>query len=498
MRLAGETNGATPAAASLRLRVLSLGSANAFDYAMQFLLPIALVRCLDPADFGQYRLLWLAAGTVMAMVTHSMAGSLYYFLPRSDSREKRLYVNQVLLFLAAAGTLGAWAVSAWNPWLPAQLRVLAEQGAVVPAFVLLWVFASLLDLLPTIEERVAWQARATVALASMRSLVLSLAAFLTHSLQAVLVVLLVFVAFKACLLLAYVGRYHGFGAPLLERSAFADQLRHGAPFGAAGALFGLRAQADQWVAAALFSTSMFASFSIAAVLGPMLNLFRQSATQAFLPSMSRHHAAGDLAGMLRLNGHANALVGALTFPLLAYVFVYAEEIVTLIYTGTYADAAPAMRVYLCGLAILSIELVTVMLLLRQGDFAMRVNLALLPCCIALSWVLADRFGMAGVAAGSTAAVYADFVLTLRRIATSTGIALRRLQDWNSLGRSALYSVMAAGLAWGLVGVSCAAASPLSCLAPGALVMAATYGALQLLSGPGRAWLLAARQTARPR
>src|ERR1700704_4073710 len=93
---------AVPTVHRLWRRALSLGAASAFDYVLQFLLPLVLVRCLDTAAFGQYRLLWLAVGTAMAVVTMAMPGSLYYFLPRSESANKRLYINQALLFLAAA------------------------------------------------------------------------------------------------------------------------------------------------------------------------------------------------------------------------------------------------------------------------------------------------------------------------------------------------------------------------------------------------------------
>src|SRR5204863_23357 len=78
--------------------------------------------------------------------------------------------------------------------------------------------------------------------------------------------LLGFAIFKFALLLAYVARYHGLKGPFLRRRAFTRQLRQTAPFAFAGALYGLRAQADQWVATALFSVGMFASFSIAALL----------------------------------------------------------------------------------------------------------------------------------------------------------------------------------------------------------------------------------------
>src|SRR5262245_57849683 len=174
------------AASQLKRRVLALGFAYGFEYAAQFLLPVVLARCLDATTFGQYRLLWLAVATLMAASTLAMPSSLYYFLPRSDAATKRLYINQTLLYLAGVGLIAAWAVSSWNPWLPGKMTDLARHGAIVPAFIVLWVVASLLDLLPTVEERVAWQAKATVSLAALRVVALSLTAFLTRELAPML------------------------------------------------------------------------------------------------------------------------------------------------------------------------------------------------------------------------------------------------------------------------------------------------------------------------
>ena len=64
-------------AATLERRALSLGTANALDYALQFLLPMVLTRTLDPHSFGQYRMLWLAVMTIMAFAPKNMAASLY-------------------------------------------------------------------------------------------------------------------------------------------------------------------------------------------------------------------------------------------------------------------------------------------------------------------------------------------------------------------------------------------------------------------------------------
>ena len=474
----------TPSIHRLGRRALSLGAAKAFDFAIQFLLPVVLVRFLDAEAFGEYRLLWLAVGTVMAIATLDMPASLYYFLPRSDASKKRLYINQTLLFLALTGLISAWAVSAWNPWLPEKMRALAARDATVPAFVLLWVIAALLDLLPTIEERVRWQAVSTVGLAALRAGALSLAAILSRDLGPVLHVLLAFVAFKVALLLGYVARHHGLHAPILDRRVLSDQLRYAAPLGVAGALYGLRMQADQWVAAALFSLGSFASFSIAAVLGPLMNLFRLSVSCAFLPSMSRLEASGDIRGMLDLNSRANIMVATIVCPLLAFAFAFTEDLVTLVYTATYLPAATVMRVYIVGIAALVVETASMTMLLRQGPFVMCLNLVALVVAVALDWWAALRFGLPGAAAGSVTVIYLDRLATLWRIGRLARLPLRSLQDWRSLGMRLLFAIVAAVLAWSVVARYFAGSGPIVHLAVGGAVLAAAYAAIAECFGMG--------------
>jgi O-antigen/teichoic acid export membrane protein len=479
---------APPAAPRLGQRALALGAANVIDVGLQFLLPVVLVRYLDAAAFGEYRLLWLAAGTVLAVATMAMPASLYYFLPRSDAAAKRLYINQTLVFLGAAGLLSAWAVSPWNPWLPASLRALARHEAVVPAFILLWVVSSLLDLLPAAEERVSWQAKATVSLAVVRAVSLSAVAVLTRELGPVLLTLLAFVGFKLALALAYVARFHGLRGPLLSWGALAGQLRYAAPLGAAGTLYGLRAQADQWVVAALFPLGMFASFSIAAVLGSLMHLCRQSVNFAFLPTMSHREAAGDMAGLIALNSRGNLMVGAIAFPLFAFVFAFAEELVTLVYTATYLDAAAVMRVYIVGIVVLAVELSNVTMLLRQAVFVMVVNAAALVLAVAINWYAALQIGLTGAAVGSVIVIYLDRLLTLRRISRLTGVPIRGLQNWRTIGLLLAFAAVAAALAWGTVARFFPASGLPTRLLAGGAVLASTYAAMVMLSGLGRIWL----------
>src|SRR5690242_9209486 len=174
------------AAQGLARRAFSLGAVKAFDQALQFLLPVVLVRCLDAATFGEYRLVWLVAGTVLALGSLGMPQSLFYFLPRSERGARRLYLHQTFLFLGATGLIAAAAVSPLNPWLPPTLLPLAKYGALVPAFVVLWVTASFLDYLPTIEERIGLQALFTISSGLARTLLLAAGAWFTADLSVML------------------------------------------------------------------------------------------------------------------------------------------------------------------------------------------------------------------------------------------------------------------------------------------------------------------------
>ena len=469
--------GAARAIASqgLKRRALSLGAVKAFDHALQFLLPVVLVRCLDAATFGEYRLLWLAVGTVMAFASLNMPGSLYFFVPRSEPRKRRVYVHNTLLYLAAAGLVCGLALSPWNPVLPATMEPLEPYGALVPAFVGVWIAAILLDCLPTIDEQIGWQAAATVGIALLRTTLVAAGAWASGELEVVLWLLLAAALLKLALLLAYVQRRHGLRGPWFERAAFSEQFRHAAPFGVSNALYVMRGQADQWVAASLFALSSFAAFSIAAIVSQVVLVFRHAVVDAFLPSMSRMQAAGDMRGMMEMNARGNALVATALFPLLAFAFAFAEDIIAFVYTDAYLEAVPAMRVYIVGMVALVVEVGSVILLLRQGVFALWLTAFALAISVAVSLTAAQQLGLAGAAAGSVCTIFLDRAILLRRVARLTGIGLARLQRWRELARALLFSALAAGIAWALVERFLESGSSFVRLAAGAAVIAAICG-----------------------
>src|SRR5262245_38747796 len=119
----------------------------------------------------------------MAIAPLGIPQGLFFFMPRADAASRRLYVHQTLAWLGVAGLLAAWAVSPWNPLLPATLAPLSQYGVLAPAFMLLWGTAAMLDLLPATEERVGWQAAASIVLSLLRAVTLGVGAFASGSMH---------------------------------------------------------------------------------------------------------------------------------------------------------------------------------------------------------------------------------------------------------------------------------------------------------------------------
>jgi O-antigen/teichoic acid export membrane protein len=472
----------------LRSPKAGLTAANLFDFGLQLLTPIFLVRLLDPQDFGLYRLFWLVVNTATSFGVPAVTRSLFYFLPRAEAAERRGYIKQVLLFLAAIGGAAAIVILFWVPMLPLARNASGSYVCLLSAFTFVWITSVAIDALPSADERIGLQARVTVAWALLRTTTLAFVALATGELHQVLIALCVLVTLRFVTLAGYVYAFYGHDRCTLRRERFARHLTYVLPFALAGALYGLRVQADPWVAAHFFGVQQFAAFSLAIMVLPLTNVLRQSITSAALPEMNRLHARGNVVDLLRVGARANLAIATLCFPAAAFLFAFAQPIVELLFTERYVAAVPVLRVYCVCFLALSIDVSGMAQVLNQGNYAMRVNLSCIAVSVLVSVIGAQVFGLAGTALGGTLAAYVELYVFLRRVSRVSDCSLRQTQSWGNLGKLLACAAAAAGVAYGLsLGIEHAAWGIWVQMTLAAAVCAATYlglvARLRLLPGP---------------
>ncbi|MFZ7126468.1 MAG: lipopolysaccharide biosynthesis protein [Desulfobacterales bacterium] len=427
-----------------RHQSIVLGVSNMIVSLVMFLSPVILTRVLGKSDFADFRLLWLLANTAQLLAPLGLPNSLMYFLPRVDAEERAHFVTQTVLVLIITGSVAAYLASPYNPFLPEKFHF---EGLIVPVFIVVWVVSKMLELLPTADLRVDYQAFSLISTSAFRLIVIVGVAFLTNDIHAVFKAVLALGLFKLILLIFYIFKWHGIRVTGLKLKRVTEQLGYALPFGLTAIVNNLRRQLEQWIVAFMFVPEAFAVFSIGAMELPILALVRQTLGHVIFPRMSKAHAKGDYGRILYLNQSANLATAFLVFPISAFILIFAEPLVTLLFSEEYAGTAIIFQVYLGVTIFRVIDVANIMMIFSQKLFVAKVSLSLLFLSVLLSYFGAKTFGMAGAALGSLSAQAIYTVATYIRACKLLNVGFGALQEWKGFAHAASGSLCAVGAAW---------------------------------------------------
>jgi len=413
---------------STKTSVLSLGAAMMVERLIQFAIPIVLIRFLTPEEYGSFRIFWLLVNTVMLFAPLGLTQSLMFFLPRSDARKKSVFVYQTLLLLLATGLMGALLIGPWSPFFPSGARDTAVDSFIPPLFVVLWTVCLILDLLPSAMRDVKAQVRIVLVLSVFRPFLVLGAAVLTGELKWVLAALVVFVSIKLFLLAYYVIRCFGFRVSSIDIASLREQLEYSLPFGLSAGLYNLRVQAERWVVVLMFNAELFAIFSVGAIFVPMVDLLRRPVRQVIQPIMSQAHANMNIERVVQLNLRGNLVVSFFLLPVLAYLMFFADQIVVVLFTEEYADAASILRIYVLGMMRMAVEVASILIVYSQGRFVMKLAGSLSLLSIGASYLGASYIGLEGAAIGSVSTIFVGAFFNYRRASRLVGLPVKKMQD----------------------------------------------------------------------
>ncbi len=419
--------------------IFSLGVSAGVDYAVQFLLPIALVRFLTPEAYGHYRYFWLVAGTVMIVAPFCLPYALFHFLPRAEFGVRARIITNTLAFLVLSGSVAGVLVMWAAPNVPG-LGWLA-------LFVALWIPASIFDCLANADQRIQLQARLNIISSMLRVTLILGVAYLTRDVATVFAAMNGFAALRLLAVAGYARLYYRSAFPTTDTALLKSQLVYAFPFSVSHALFMSKTQAEHWLVAHFFPVATFASYSIAGYIGPLMALLRQTIANAVLPSITQAHEKNDVDRMLGLQRKVNLATVFVIFPTLGLVLVYAEEIVRVMFTEVYLDAANVMRVYAVGYMALGYEVSNLLRVYSQGAYSARLNFVTLILSVAVSWCGLQWVGLPGAALGSVVSLHVTELLTLRKVSRLSHRPIGHIIDWRAWGGLLCAALISVAAGW---------------------------------------------------
>ncbi len=133
-----------------------------------------------------------------------------------------------------------------------------------------------------------------------------------------------------------------------------------------------------------------------------------------IPIFAEEHGRSGRDTVAKLYSAGLRLMPIFIVPLCVYLFVAADRVVLLLYGRGFAPVAPALRVLLAGVAVMSVSAAghAAMAALEQQGFSARWGTAIAILNLALAFLLVPRLGAVGAAISNSVAQVSAVVVTL--------------------------------------------------------------------------------------
>ncbi len=123
------------------------------------------------------------------------------------------------------------------------------------------------------------------------------------------------------------------------------QLRFAVPLGLASLLGTLSAQLDKLIVSAMCSTEDFAIYATGAIELPLIGVVTGAMSAVVLPELTRFHKAGTPARIVALWQGAMKTALLILAPVMFGVLLVAPELMTVLFSAAYTEAATPLRIY---------------------------------------------------------------------------------------------------------------------------------------------------------
>jgi O-antigen/teichoic acid export membrane protein len=316
--------------------------------------PLLVVRLIGKADVGQLLSVTLVYETVAMLLSTGFPYTLLYQTSNREKPERAAIARRIAGIACGMGAVGAALV------VLVALVLRAQPFGYVPSPVFdsqLWM---LIILAPSLVADLPFRlmpnllvaeglARRQAGLQVLRTIALTLATLVPLAAKAsVPTVILCYAAVRWAFggwVVLELRRLYGLvpRVPVpLSTGAF---WRFAIPIGMTEAIAILNQQLDRWLVLLALPATRFAEYQVGAWQVPVIGTIAYSVGAAYTPELVRHFQGKDPYGALAVWQKNIHKVSLIVLPVTMALVVGAEELVTLLFTKDYVEAATVFRVY---------------------------------------------------------------------------------------------------------------------------------------------------------
>ncbi len=405
-------------------------------HAAFLLVGVVLARTLSRAEFGTFNQVWLVNKSLLYFFELGLPVSVFYFLPRLERDRQKGFILQTLLSL----TLFAIPFSA-------ALYLLAEPLSVhfnnpeLADYLRLFAFYPLVTLPTICTEEILLSLNRTGQAALFESLskiamilAVATAALFGQRLDWVFKALIAYGLVQAVLGLWFVWQPVRHLTLVFSRAEWRNQLVYAAPYGLSTLAGALNYQVDKVFVALVNPPALFAIYAAGAFEIPLGGVTSLPVVSVMMGDLTQRFAAGDIQGFLALWHQSMRKLALPIFAVITFLMVFAEPVVTGLFSAQYAASVWPFRLYLLFSPLRITVLNYILAALGKTEAVFRAQLIAMGVNIGLGYLLLQSFGWLGAATAAVGSGYVFALLLLLKIRQQLQVNWRQLAPWSDLAR----------------------------------------------------------------
>jgi O-antigen/teichoic acid export membrane protein len=431
--------------------------AKTIGFVVATAMPLVLARRLSLNEFGNYKQLFLLLTSAANLLPLGMNMSTFYFLPRAkDTDEKGRVVFGILLYYAViTGIAGACFVI--SPSLVTSLfhsEALGRIGRLIGVTIIFYVTSLLFESIAVANGESQIGAAVIVGSNLLRTTVILTTAVVWGHVEAIAWGTLGFSILQSGLLVTYLeSRFPGFWHSF-DWHHIRDQLSYAIPLGAAGFLWSLQTDLHNYFVSHQFGPAMFAIYAQGIFQLPLIGILADSVASVLIPRVSALQKHDGRREIVDLTVKVMRSLSLAYFPIFAFLLVMAREVVIFLFTTKFLASVPIFRVNLLFLPLSVVMVDPVMRAYKEQRFWMlKVNVIVLIVLVVTLQLGISSFGLIGTISCVVGVQYLSRFALLAHVGKFLNLRWGDIHRLSDVGKTAIASLGAAGIALGIRSVT---------------------------------------------
>jgi len=332
---------------SLNKQASALFIGGLMGMIFQFMIPVILVRLISKEDFGIFRQFQLVASTILSFLAMGYLTSLFYFYPISDFKGKQKIIQQtqflfminLVLFFIIFYFSGNQILSYFN------FAKFMDMKLYLVSYISFMLLSSVVSIIFTLEKNTLLNKLFPSSDMIVRFIVFLITILVIPGLKGPIIALIIYSFFRLIYYLIhitpYIKKFYKIDFELLKK-----QLYYALPFGFAIILNEVSISFDKFYINRFITPEEYGVYSVAFLGIPVLGFFFSSIHNVVVPRISIYMTENKVKEATVLWKKMVDKTSNVTIPAVFLFLLLADEIITILYTKDYIEAANYYRIFI--------------------------------------------------------------------------------------------------------------------------------------------------------